>query len=147
MRSSVMTKEPDMIRAPRPSRRLRRLLLVALMGLALASRLALGAVILPAAAAPASMNALARLQAAMILCHPGEDRTPPVPLPHHRAPAGDLLLAADQADNAHALASDGARPARPASVTAAEPAPPPASAAPPPRWRRAWQARGPPHAV
>jgi hypothetical protein len=97
---------------PRPAL---RLLLLALMGLALASRLALGS-IAPAEASPAATDALATLQAAMILCHGAEDRNTP-PLPRHASPPpGDLLLA-DQADNAHALASAPPLPAARLPIT------------------------------
>jgi hypothetical protein len=135
-----------MIRAPGQGRALRRLLLLALMGFALASRLALGALVLPAEAAPGAPDALAQLQAAMILCHAGGDKRDAPPLPHQPAPREDLLLAAEQADNAHALASAAALPApcRPAAIL--RPARPPAAAGPPRPWRSAWQPRGPPAA-
>lgn len=130
----------------RPSPALRRpvlrLLLLALMGLALASRLALGSVA-PAEASPATANALAKLQAVMILCQGGGDRDAP-PLPRHASPPpGDLLLA-DQADNAHALASEPLLPAaRLPIATVSRLSWPPAGVFPAP-WRRTLGARGPP---
>lgn len=85
-----------------------RLVLMALMGLALASRLALGATAPIGAADDTahSTGALAKLQAAMILCHTGNGHSsvPPVP----KAPLPTDLLLFDQADNAHALAGNAA---------------------------------------
>jgi hypothetical protein len=78
-----------------------RLLLLALMGLALASRLALGAT-LPVA--NAGDDALSKLQAAMIICHAGPAHKP-LPTPPQGPLLSDLLLLG-QADNAHALASN-----------------------------------------
>jgi hypothetical protein len=71
------------------------------MWVALASRLALGAVA-PAEASPTA-DALTKLQAAMMIC--GGDRDAPSPPRHTSPPLGDLLLA-DQSDNGHALASE-----------------------------------------
>jgi hypothetical protein len=88
-----------------PERPFLRLLLLALMGLALASRLALGAT-LPAANAgdrATGAGALATLQAAMIMCHIGNGHTPAPKIP--QGPLLSDLLLFDQADNAHALAS------------------------------------------
>ena len=124
-----------------------RLLLLALMGLALASRLALGAT-LPVAGAGDGANAtdpLAKLQAAMILCHTGPRHDPAPATPHSPLPS-DLLLF-DQADNAHALASDtvSALPVgwrwSAVEFTAVH------AAVLPPLWRPSRQARGPPAPV
>jgi hypothetical protein len=124
-----------------------RLLLLALMGLALASRLALGAT-LPIASSDARATAadsLAKLQAAMIMCHSGHG--------HHHAPTmpqgpllSDLLLF-DQADNAHAL------PSHPVAAWlvnlrwSAVAYLPVHAACRPPLWRPTRQARGPPSTV
>ena len=83
-----------------------RLLLLALMGLVLASRLALGAT-LPFAGVGDSAkaaDALSKLQAAMIICHAGPGHKPSPPPP--QGPLLSDLLLFGQADNAHALASN-----------------------------------------
>jgi hypothetical protein len=87
-------------------RPLLRLLLLALMGLALASRLALGATMPVGGPADGASTAgdLAKLQAAMIMCHTGQGREPSPTLPH--GPLLNDLLFLDQADNAHALVSN-----------------------------------------
>jgi hypothetical protein len=83
----------------------RRLLLMAMLGIALASRLALGATMPSnvAGGATAPIDSLARLQAVMVLCEPGQDHPRPPAAPH--APQWDDLLVFDQGDNAHALLS------------------------------------------
>jgi hypothetical protein len=125
-------------------RPLLRLLLLAFMGLALASRLALGATLPPADAAHAA-DPLAQLQAAMILCHPGHDQTPAPTGP--KAPLLSDLLLFDQADNAHALGSEPAATsplARRWSVVAFLAV---HAAARPPLWPPIRPARGPPPAL
>jgi hypothetical protein len=58
-----------------------RLLLLALMGLALASRLALGATLPVVGDGASAIGPLAKLQAEMIMCHTGHDGAPAPPLP------------------------------------------------------------------
>lgn len=83
-----------------------RLLLLVLMSLALASRLALGATLplgMPGVDAKTA-DPLAKLQAAMILCQTGHGHAPAPKIPH--GPLLSDLLLFDDADNAHALASN-----------------------------------------
>jgi hypothetical protein len=124
-----------------------RLLLLALMGLALASRLALGAT-LPVRGTADGAGApgpLAKLQAAMILCHTGHG--------HEGAPAipqGPLLsdrLLFEQADNAHALAGNPVLPSPLALHWSAVAFRPAHAASRPPLWRPVRPARGPPPVV
>lgn len=132
-----------MIRSSIQTRPIQRLLLVGLMAFALASRLALGAVV-PTGVSPVPDYVLAKLQAAMILCHTGQDRGAPPP-PHTSSP--DDLLLTDQIENAHALAND---PIEPASIRrylqTSCVAPPPTTVIPRP-WRSACQPRGPPTTI
>jgi hypothetical protein len=122
-----------------------RLLLLALMGLALASRLALGATLPVTDARDGTPNPLAQLRAAMIMCHPGHDPAP-APKPPQRPLLNDLLLF-DQADNAHALASDPIA-ALPSALRWSAAALPSVHRAGRPRlWRVARPARGPPSAI
>jgi hypothetical protein len=124
-----------------------RLLLLALMGLALASRLALGAT-LPVAGSgddATADSALARLQAAMVMCHPGRDRAPPPAMP--RGPLLTDLLLFDQADNAHALAGAPVSVLPIALRWSAVAFLPAHRAARPPLWRPVTRARGPPAIV
>lgn len=120
-----------------------RFLLLALMGVALASRLAMGAVA-PADPASGVGDALAKLRSVAIICDTRPDSAPPPTLPGHRnMPPGDLLLA-DQADNAHAVTSIPVLvPAHPALLRTMWSGAP-AGTGPPPQWRAAAQARGPP---
>jgi hypothetical protein len=94
----AMTRSSSLV-----ERRLLRLLLLALMGLALASRLALGATLPIAGDGASATGPLAKLQAEMIMCHTGHDHAPAPPMP--RGPLLSDLLLFDQADNTHALAS------------------------------------------
>ncbi len=121
-----------------------RLLLLALMGLALASRLALGAT-LPAAGSGDIANAadpLAKLQAAMILCHTGHDHAPTPPIP--RGPLLSDLLLWGQADNAHALAGGAIAVPLPAASWSAVAFIAVHATAQPRLWRATNPARGPP---
>jgi len=90
--------------APHSFRPLPRLLLAAMLALALASRLALGASV-PAhgPAGGIALSGIARLQAAMIMCEPGETSQVPPPPSRQKTSFDDLLLWA-QADATHALA-------------------------------------------
>jgi hypothetical protein len=124
-----------------------RLLLLALMGLALASRLALGATLpvagtVDGASAPGS---LAKLQAAIILCQIGQghQRVPTKP----QGPLLSDLLLFEQADNAHALAGHPVLPSPPALHWSAVSFRPAHAAARPPLWRPVRPARGPPPVV
>jgi hypothetical protein len=122
-------------------------MLMALMGLALASRLALGATV-PIGGLGETAKAsgpLFQLQAAMIICHTGKGHKSSPPKPH--APLLNDLLLFDQGDNAHALASNPVvatslalhwSDAEFLSVYAA---------CRPPLWRPIGPARGPPAAV
>ncbi|WP_284947297.1 hypothetical protein [Acidisoma cladoniae] len=116
-----------------------RLVLTVMLGLALASRLALGATVpmVPSAAS----DPIGRLQAVMVMCAPGQTKPPQAP--RHHASFDDLLLV-EHADNAHALM--GAPAPLPRAVLAwTMVAFPQVSWSGPPRLRRAaWQARGPP---
>jgi hypothetical protein len=139
---SPMTRSSSWVERP-----ILRLLLLALMGLALASRLALGAT-LPMAGATDGANAadpLAKLQAAMIMCHPGHDPAPPPALP--RGPLLSDLLLFDQADNAHALTSNPVPVLPFAWCWSAVAFLPVHTASRPPLWRSVTQARGPPAIV
>ncbi len=120
-----------------------RLFFLALMGLALASRLALGAT-LPA---PGTGNAdpLAKLQAAMILCQTGHDHAPAPAAP--KGPLLSDLLLFGQGDNAHALASLPPAAWPPARRWSATRFLAVHAAASPPLWRPVRPARGPPAAV
>jgi hypothetical protein len=124
-----------------------RLLLLALMGLALASRLALGAT-LPIASSDVRATvagSLAKLQAAMIMCHTGQGHDP-VP----RVPQGPLLsdlLLFDQGDNTHALATCPVVAPLADLRWSAVAFPPIHAASQPPLWRPRRQARGPPATV
>jgi hypothetical protein len=122
-----------------------RLLLLALMGLALASRLALGATLPITDAGDGTANPLAQLRAAMIMCHPGHDPGPAPKLPQ-RPLLNDLLLF-DQADNAHALASHPIAASPLALQWSAVAFLPVHGAGRPPLWRVARPARGPPSAI
>ena len=133
-----MTRSSSLVERP-----ILRLLLLALMSLALASRLALGATLPVSAGESASApDPLAQLQAAMIMCHTGHDETP-VP----KTPQGPLLsdlLLLDQTDNAHALTSTPflvlplALRWSPAKCVAVH------AAGRPPLWRPVHPGRGPP---
>jgi hypothetical protein len=137
-----MTRSSSLVERP-----ILRLLLLALMGLALASRLALGATLPVAGAEPGADGAdpLAGLGAAMIMCHTGHDPKPAPARP--RAPLLSDLLLCDQADNAHALASApmaGLPLALHWSAVAFRPV---HVAGRPPLWRARRLARGPPTTV
>jgi hypothetical protein len=123
-----------------------RLLLLALMGLALASRLALGAT-LPATAedGAAARAPLAQLQAAMIVCHAGHGPKPSPALPH--GPLLSDLLLFDQGDNTHALASNPIAVLPPASLGSAVEFAAVYAAGRPYLWRAAKPGRGPPAKV
>jgi hypothetical protein len=141
---ALMTRSSSLVERP-----IIRLLLLALMGLALASRLALGAT-LPVAgagagAASSAADPLDRLQAAMIMCHSGHDPTP-APAPRGGPLLSDLLVF-DQADNAHALASDPIAALPPALQWCAAAFLPVHVAGRPALWRAAQPPRGPPIAV
>ncbi len=139
---SSMTRSSSLVERP-----LLRLLLLALMGLALASRLALGAT-LPVPSAVDGTNSadpLAKLQAAMILCHTGHDRAP-MPKPPKDPLPSDLLLL-DQTDNAHALASHPILAVQPARRWSAVAFLAVHAAGHPPLWRPVRQARAPPAIV
>lgn len=82
---------------------MQRLLLTAMLGLALASRLALGASV--PAHGPGdtiALSAIARLQAVMVLCDPGKTSKDP-PAPSHQKTCFDDLLLWAQADTTDAL--------------------------------------------
>lgn len=89
--------------SPRSARLLQRFMLMAMLGLALASRLALGATV-PAdsAADGARMTTITRLQAAMVMCDPGASPAAPKPDRHQKACCDDLLIW-DLAESAHTL--------------------------------------------
>jgi hypothetical protein len=93
----AMTRSSSLVDRP-----VLRLLLLALMGLALASRLALGATLPVVGDGASAIGPLAKLQAEMIMCHTGHDGAPAPPMP--RGPLLSDLLVFDQADNTHALA-------------------------------------------
>jgi hypothetical protein len=124
-----------------------RLLLLALMGLALASRLALGATLTIGGSEQGANAAgpLGQLQAAMILCHTshGDEPRPKAPL---RPLLSDLLLF-DQADNAHALAATPAPARAPASNWYTVDCVAVHAADRPPLWQAIQRARGPPESV
>ncbi|MCB8874612.1 hypothetical protein [Acidisoma silvae] len=84
-----------------PARFMQRLLLTAMLGLALASRLALGATVPTGMPADAS-SALAHLQAVMVMCDPGQTPKVPPPSPDHATSFDDLIVL-DAGDNALAL--------------------------------------------
>jgi hypothetical protein len=138
----LMTRSSSWVERP-----ILRLLLLALMGLALASRLALGAT-LPIASSgdhATAADPLAKLQAAMIMCHTGQGHDP-VP----RVPQGPLLsdlLLFDQGDNTHALASCLVVAPLVDLRWSAVAFPPIHAASQPPLWRPRRQARGPPPTV
>ncbi|MCB8883836.1 hypothetical protein ACELLULO517_26555 [Acidisoma cellulosilytica] len=92
-----------MVRRVTPAGRfVQRFLLTAMLGLALASRLALGASVSTGVPADtAASSAVARLQAVMVMCDPGQTSKPP-PSQHPQASFDDLLVL-ELADNAHAL--------------------------------------------
>ncbi len=139
---SRMTRSSSWVERPIP-----RLLLLALMGLALASRLALGAT-LPVAGSDERAtvaDSLAKLQAAMIMCHPGQGHDPGPEVP--QGPLLSDLLLFDQGDNAHALASGPVVPPLMDPRWYAVAFPPIHAASPPPLWRPRRQARGPPATV
>jgi len=135
---------PEMIRAPTSfGRPIRRLLLTVMLGLALASRLALGAT---APTSPlessAATDAIGRLQAVMVMCAPDQGKTSPPAQPHKASP--DDLLLFEQADNLLALPGS-PTPLPPAvSIWTVVALHAEASTAPPRLCRAAWQARGPP---
>jgi hypothetical protein len=114
-----------------------RLFLTVMLGLALASRLAVGAT----ASSPAT-DAVSRLQSVMVLCGPGQGTTPPPATPHKTS--FDDRLVFEQADHDHAL------PVSPVPLPGAVSAwatisfQAAACGAAPRRCRAAWHARGPP---
>ena len=133
MRSSALVERPVL-----------RLLLLALMGLALASRLALGAT-LPVAGAEdgaAATEPLAELRAAMIMCHPGHGPQPSPALPH--GPLLSDLLLFDQADNTYALGSNPIAASPPVLQGSAVEFVAVYAASRPYLWRAARPGRGPP---
>jgi len=137
-----MTRSSSLVERP-----ILRLLLLALMGLALASRLALGAT-LPVGGGEGAANPadpLAKLQAAMIMCHTGHDHDPAPTLP--RDPLLSDLLLFDEADNTHALASNPVMASPGALRWSAVEFVGNHQTAPPPLWRVTRQARGPPQPV
>jgi hypothetical protein len=138
----LMTRSSSWVERP-----VLRLLLMALMGLALASRLALGAT-LPVAGSeePATVAAsLARLQAAMIMCHTGQGHDPAPRVP--QAPLLSDLLLFDQGDNTHSLASNPVAAPLVDLRWSAVAFPPIPAASRRPLWRPTRQARGPPATV
>jgi hypothetical protein len=136
---------PEMIRSSTSfGRPIWRLLLTVALGLALASRLALGAtvpMVAPTEPTPAA-DAIARLQAVMVMCAPGQNNKRP-PSQRHTASFDDLLVF-EQADNLHAL--PGSPPPSPLAVSAWTTVTfqSVSWAKPPKLCRAAWQARGPP---
>lgn len=114
-RYSGMTSLEMVHASPRSGRLMQRFLLMAMLGLALASRLALGATV-PAQiqADQAHMSATARLQAAMVMCDPGQSSKAPPSTPYQKTCADDLLVW-DLADQSHVL--PGAPPLLPQSTT------------------------------
>lgn len=133
----------EMTRAATPSARfMQRLLLTAMLGLALASRLALGATV-PAGMQADASSALARLQAVMVMCDPGQTPKAPSPSPDHATSFDDLIVL-DEGDNA--LALPGVAPPLPLTAISRETSERPSIllTAIPQLFRAAWQPRGPP---
>jgi hypothetical protein len=137
-----MTRSSSLVERP-----ILRLLLLALMGLALASRLALGAT-LPVGGTEDAANPadpLAKLRAAMIMCHIGHGHDPAPTVPQH--PLRSDLLLFDQSDNTHALASNPVMALLGALRWSAIEFLGNHQTAPPPLWPVTKQARAPPRPV
>jgi hypothetical protein len=137
-----MTRSSSLVERP-----ILRLLLMALMGLALASRLALGATMSVdgSTEGASATGPLSQLQAAIILCHTGNGH-PSLPKMPHGPLLSDLLLF-DQSDSAHALHSTPTGTPLLALHGAAVVFLPVHAACQPPLWRPVSPARGPPAAA
>jgi fermentation-respiration switch protein FrsA (DUF1100 family) len=128
-------------------RPLLRLMLMALMGLALASRLALGATVSVGGSTDGSgaTAPLSQLRAAMIMCHTGNSHPSSPKMP--QGPLLSDLLLFDQFDSAHALHSAPIGAPLLCLCWAAVVFLPVHAACGPPLWRPVGPARGPPALV
>jgi len=137
-----MTRSSSLVERP-----ILRLVLMALMGLALASRLALGATVSVDGSTndAGATGPLSQLQAAMIVCHTGKGHPSSPKMP--QGPLLSDLLLFDQGDSAHALHSTPIGAAQPALRWAAVVFLPVHAACRPPLWRPVRPARGPPAPV
>jgi hypothetical protein len=118
-----------------------RVLLTLMLGLALASRLALGATVATGAIPETpSTDAAARLRALMVMCAPGQENKRPPADPH--AAAFDDLVVFEQSDDLHALPGSAAPLPRAVSIWTTVAVLSVSVANPPKLCRAAWQARG-----